>query len=90
MWHRVNDQVDAAAVQACRVVGGGAVEIEITSIVRAGSDVTITWTATGPGPFQVQTKPDMAGAWTNLGAPTMANTATIPADSVAKFIQVVK
>jgi len=91
VWHRVNDQVDPAAVQACRVLSGAVVDIEIVSIVRSGDDVEITWTATGPGPFQVQTRTAMdSGSWTDVGAATMGNSAIVPADAVAKFIQVVK
>jgi hypothetical protein len=80
----VNDPADANAVQSYRVL-----KPRITSIVRSGPDVVISW-AHGEPTFQVQTKSSLTNlVWINSGSPTTNRTANVPIQPGAGFIRVV-
>ena len=78
----VND-TNPSAIKSFRVL-----EPQITSIVKSGGNAVVNW-AYGTPPYQVQFKTNVTDAvWTNLGAPTSAQTANVPIQSSTKFIRV--
>jgi hypothetical protein len=79
----VNDTNYSNAIKSYRVLAP-----IITSIVKSGSNVVITW-AYGTPPFQVQFKNNLNGTWSNFGSPTSSRTATVPILPGAGFIRVV-
>ena len=48
----------------------------ITSIAKAGPNVTVTW-QNGTGPFQVQHRASLSGAWSNIGPRTTLRSVTV-------------
>ncbi len=61
---------------------------QVTSIVKSGANALVNW-AYGAPPFQVQVKTNLTDAnWSNVGAPTAGNSASVPIDSNTKFIRV--
>ncbi len=79
----VNDLSNTNAIKSFRVVPP-----RITSIVRSGSNVSISW-AYGNPPFQVQFKNNINGPWSNSGSPTSNRTALVPIQPGAGFFRVV-
>jgi len=78
----VNDPVDVNAIKSFRVL-----RPQLTSIVRSGSNVIINW-AYGVPPFQLESKTDLSGTWTNLGSSTTNRTATVPISPGSAFFRV--
>jgi hypothetical protein len=79
----INDLSTNAAIKSFLVVPP-----RITSITRAGSNVSLNWVYGNP-PFQVQFKNNIIGPWSNSGAPTSNRTALVPIQPGAGFIRVV-
>lgn len=79
----INDLSVTGAIKSFRVVPP-----RITSIVRSGSNVSISW-AYGFPPFQVQFKSNLSDPWANSGSPTSNRTALVPIQPGAGFIRVV-
>src|ERR1019366_5295398 len=69
----INDPADPNAIKTYRALAP-----RITSVVRNGPNVVISW-AYGNPPFQVQFKNDPANpVWNNIGLPTANRTANVP------------
>jgi hypothetical protein len=79
----INDLGTTGAIKSFLVVPP-----RITSIVRSGSNVSISW-AYGNPPFQVQFKNNIIGPWNNSGAPTSNRTALVPIQPGTGFIRIV-
>jgi hypothetical protein len=79
----VNDLSTNAAIKSFRVVPP-----RITSTVRSGSNVSISW-AYGYPPFQVQFKNKLTDPWANSGSPTSNRTALVPIQPGVGYIRVV-
>jgi hypothetical protein len=78
----VNDLTDPNALRSFRIL-----KPLITSIVRSGSNVIISWSY-GVPPFQLQTKTDLNGSWSNVGSLTTNRTATVPISGTSAFFRV--
>jgi hypothetical protein len=78
----VNDPASGNAIKSYRVL-----RPLLTSIVRSGSNVIISW-AYGNPPFQLESKSTLNGTFANLGAPTNNRTVTIPIGAGNLFIRV--
>jgi hypothetical protein len=81
----INDPADPNAIKSYRAL---ALAPRITSVVRNGPNVVISW-ANGNPPFQVQFKNDPANpVWNNIGLPTANRTANVPILPGVGFIRV--
>jgi hypothetical protein len=81
----INDPADPNAIKSYRTL---ALAPRITSIVRNGPNVVISW-ANGNPPFQVQFKTNLTDAvWNAIGLPTTNSTASVPILPGAGFIRV--
>jgi len=78
----INDTNYSNAISSYRVLAP-----HITSIVKSGSNVVITW-AYGNPPFQVQFENNLNSTWSNLGSPTASRTVTVPIQPGARFFRV--
>jgi hypothetical protein len=79
----VNDTNYSNAISSYRVL-----KPLITSIVKSGSNVVITW-AYGIPPFQLQSKTNLTDAvWNNVGSPTPNSTATLAIQPGSRFFRV--
>jgi hypothetical protein len=78
----VNDPVDPNAIESFRLL-----KPYLTSIVQSGSNVIINW-AYGTPPFQLESKTELNGTWSNLGSTTTNRTATVPISPGSAFFRV--
>lgn len=79
----VNDPSNPNAIKSYRALAPS-----ITSVSRNGSNLVLDW-AYGIPPFQLQSRSDLNGTWTNLGSPTSNRTASVPISAGNLFIRVV-
>ncbi len=64
------------------------VGFQFTSIKKQGGNIVLTWTG-GGSTNQLQSKSDVMGAWSNVGAPTTASSATNPITGPIAFYRLV-